>query len=162
MTICRARKCHPLPHPVAGLGFRSPFGFGMSRDFQAAGRKARPSGLMAGAKALAGFAVEIFVEKLKILPIRVGCENTVGTVPRTVAGSIAQEEPREAGGKVARNFVQRQMVAGTGWTFHAQTVAVEFVSSFNRAASWPAFLSGAVFILRWRYKESQPPVSNPE
>ena len=54
-------------------------------------RKGRPAGLMRGAEALAGRAVEIFVEEKRVAPHRIGLEAGVCSVRRAPAVRVEEK-----------------------------------------------------------------------
>src|SRR5262249_8274882 len=82
------------PHPPGPLlgpsSYRSPRGASPLADQR--GHQARPAGLVGGAQALAGVAVEVFVEQDQVTPVGVLLELAAVAVDRAAALRVAGED----------------------------------------------------------------------
>ena len=86
-----------------------------------------PSGLMAGPEALAGVAVEVLVKQEKIAPVGVLRETRVCPVANPAALVVRAKDPPQPGSQFTSRFLQIYPPARAGWTFNAQSIAVEMV-----------------------------------
>ena len=113
-----------VPHGLRrGLIFR-PYGLGLlAALLEELGYQAGPAGLVVGAQAGAGVAVEVFVEQNRIAPVRVGVETTVGAVYGTAAGFVLERNARETTRDFGGDFPQREHLAAAGGTFDFVIVA---------------------------------------
>src|SRR5947199_10440746 len=101
---------------------------------------------MARAASAAGFAVEIFVEKYQIAPMRVVC--VFRNLPMTRAGAVfvRQEDASQSARQFTRYFLKRGHVSGTSRTLHFERFAVEQVialkcfddEEIDREPNWAA------------------------
>src|SRR5690242_11310054 len=84
-------RVHPAPSVVS-----------LPRLLEEFGDDGGPAGLVGGAEALAGVAVEVLVEEDQVAPVRVGLELLAGAEDGAAAIGAAQEDvaepPRELGG----------------------------------------------------------------
>ena len=87
---------------------------------------------MTRAAAAAGFAVEIFIEKNEITPVRIGRIFRDLAVTRTDAPFVRQKDARETPRKFLRDFFQGQHLSGTDWAFHFKTFTKEKVITLER------------------------------
>src|SRR5437867_8577163 len=87
---------------------------------------------MAGAQALAGFAVEIFVEQYQVPPMRVGGPARIVAMAGAAAAVVGKKNTRQPSRQLAVNLVQCQPYSGTGGTLDFEMVAVEVVIALQR------------------------------
>src|ERR1700688_3953059 len=87
----------------------------------------RPAGLMAGAQAAPGVAVEVLVEEHQVAPVLVLGEAAVVAVACPPAGGVTLEEPRQAPSQLLRYRVEIHHAPRAGRTFHLQRLAVEMM-----------------------------------
>ena len=134
------RSCFPHGFDVpkrdlspSGFQLRRPFGSArISTLLQQLGHQGRPAGLMAGAEALAGVAVEIFVEKNEIAPVGVGGKLGHAAVDRAVSMFVPQENSGEAPRDFGGNFGKREPVAGTRRELDFEIVAEVMMELLQR------------------------------
>ena len=87
---------------------------------------------MARAAAAAGFAVKVFVEKHQITPVRV--VRVFPNVPMTRAGAILvrQKDASQSTRQLARDFLERHHVSGTGRALNFERFTIKQVITFER------------------------------
>ncbi len=93
----------------------------------------RPPGLVAGAQAGAVVAVEVFVEKDVVLPVRIVDELARAAEDRTAAFVVEQEDAGHAIRQLLGDLVERHVLARAGRALDAELVAVERVHLNQRA-----------------------------
>src|SRR5262245_8809742 len=91
-----------------------------------------PTGLMRGADASAGVAVEIFVEEHVVTEVGVAGEFGVIFQHRALAVGAPEEEPGEAAGEFECDFVDGDESTGASGAFHFEIVAVVVVELLER------------------------------
>src|SRR5207247_5945582 len=87
---------------------------------------------MTRAAAAAGFAVEIFIEKNEITPVRIGRIFRDLAVTRADTAFVRQKDARETPRKFLRNFLQGEHLSGTHRAFHFETFTKEKVITLER------------------------------
>jgi len=65
-----------------------------------------PTGLMACAESLAGFAVKIFVKEHKVAPVRIVGETRVAAVARAAPAGVGEKDAGEARAKFKGNLTE--------------------------------------------------------
>lgn len=90
-----------------------------------------PAGLVGGAEAFAGVAVEVFVKKEETLPIGALCVGWAFSKTGAITVFIREEKGDEAVANVDGNFAQRQLFSRTRGVFEGEAVAVEIVVAFE-------------------------------
>lgn len=88
------------------------------------GDQASPAGLMAGATAAAGVAMEIFVEWNQIAPMRIFVKKFIGAEERAIAILIPQENVSQSVGQFVSDFANGLQLARARWTFNLKCVAI--------------------------------------
>src|SRR5216684_326811 len=91
-----------------------------------------PAGLMAGAKSGAIVAVEVFVEKDKVFPVRIVLENLKSASDGTAATRIAKENVNEPAGDFSRHLPQVGFLRRMGRTLHLKVLTVVVVKLLQR------------------------------
>src|SRR5438128_10050493 len=87
---------------------------------------------MAGAAAAAGFAVEIFVEKNEIAPVRIVRVFPNLAMTRARAILVRQKDAPQPACQLARYFLKCRHVSGTGRALHFERFAIKQVITFER------------------------------
>src|SRR6266404_8468045 len=90
-----------------------------------------PTGLMARAKSLAGFAVKIFVKEHKVAPVRVVDEARVAAVARTTPAGVGEEDAGEARAKFKSDLTEVHHPPRSGGAFDLEAVSIEMVVAFE-------------------------------
>src|SRR5690242_3020054 len=72
----------------------------------------RPAGLVVRADPGAVVAVEVFMEKNEVLPVRVGLEDVRPAEAGALAAAVAQEDPDQPAGQLGRDFRERLQLPG--------------------------------------------------
>src|SRR5229473_4889746 len=91
-----------------------------------------PAGLMAGAKSGAIVAVEVFVEKDKVFPVRIVLENLKSASDGTAATRIAKENVNEPAGDFSCHLPQVGFLRRMGRTLHLEVLTVIVVKLLQR------------------------------
>ena len=86
-----------------------------------------PTGLMARAESLAGFAVKIFVKEHKVAPVRVVDEPRVAAVARAAPAGVGEKDAGEARAKFKGDLTQVHHVPRFGGAFDLEAVSIEMV-----------------------------------
>ena len=73
--------------------------------------KGRPASLMRGAEALAGLAVEIFVEEERVSPRRIGAEAAVCSVRWAPAVRVEEKQTQEAPLELRGDLMEIRLLA---------------------------------------------------
>src|SRR5262245_35557874 len=82
-----------------------------------------PAGLMAGADTGAGVAVEVFMERDQVVPVRVALEVVVRAEHGPAPLGIAYEDRRESARELLRHVPQGHQAARAGRAFHLVSVS---------------------------------------
>src|SRR4029077_5924792 len=90
-----------------------------------------PTGLMARAESLAGFAVKIFVKEHKVAPIWVVDEARVAAVARAASAGVGEKDAGEARAKFQGDLTKVHHVPRSGGTFDLEAVSIEMVVAFE-------------------------------
>ena len=90
-----------------------------------------PTGLMARAESLAGFAVKIFVKKHKIAPVRVVDEARVAAVARATSTSLGKKDAGKARAKFKSDLTKAHHATGSGGALHLEAISIEMVVAFE-------------------------------
>src|SRR5215203_5322165 len=96
------------------------------------GDEAGPAGLVRGAEAHAGVAVEVFVEEDEVAPVWVGLKFFVPAVGGAAAVGVAREEADEAFGKAACHLVELNGRLAGGGALDGELLAVSFAELAQR------------------------------
>src|SRR3989442_13201965 len=99
---------------------------------QELGHERRPTCLMARAKPGARVAMEVFVKKEQVAPLRAALSALVDAVHGPRAVGAFQEQAGEPARQFGGDLPQREQVAGPGWAFHFEVVAVIVMKSLQR------------------------------
>src|SRR6266436_6111283 len=87
---------------------------------------------MAGADALAGVAVEVFVKGDGVAPVRIGLEFLHVAEDRALSVGGAQEDADEAAGDFGGDFPKVHHLARAGRAFYFEVVAVVVMELLER------------------------------
>src|SRR5207247_11170989 len=87
---------------------------------------------MAGAAAAAGFAVEIFVEKNEIAPVRIVRVFPNLAMTRARALLVRQKDAPKPACQFTRYLLERGHISGTRGVFHSERLAVKPVVTIKR------------------------------
>src|SRR6266446_10856339 len=90
-----------------------------------------PTGLMACAESLAGFAVKIFMKEHKVAPVRVVDEARVAAVARTTPAGVGKEDAGEARAKFKGDLTEVHHPPRSGGAFDLEAVSIEMVIAFE-------------------------------
>ena len=90
-----------------------------------------PTGLMAGAESLAGFAVKIFVKEQKVAPVRVVDEARVVAVARTAPAGVGEKDAGEARAKFKGDLTEVHHAPRSSGAFDLEAVSIEMVVAFK-------------------------------
>src|SRR5215207_9218878 len=83
-----------------------------------------PAGLVGGAEAGAGVAVEVLMEEDVVPPVRVGLLERVGAEDGAAAVGAAEEDRDQAAGEVVGDLSEGEGIPGVGWALHEERVAI--------------------------------------
>src|SRR5262245_37193617 len=115
-----AAKC-PDRYRRRGLHFNGPFAQAGLQQF---GDEPRPTGLVRCAGATSTVAVKVFVKEQVVAKVWVVLHSVVVTENRASAFIIAQEEPGQPRGELARYFFDGVIAARSGGALDLEVVAV--------------------------------------
>ena len=90
-----------------------------------------PTGLMARAESLAGFAVKIFVKEHKVAPVRIVDETRVAAVARAAPAGVGEKDAGEARTKFEGDLTEVHHAPRSGWAFDLEAVSIEVVVAFK-------------------------------
>jgi hypothetical protein len=90
-----------------------------------------PTGLMARAESLAGFAVKIFVKQHKAAPVRVVGEARVAAVARATPAGIGEKDAGEPRAKFKGHLTKVHHAPRSGGAFDLEAVSIEMVVAFE-------------------------------
>jgi len=90
-----------------------------------------PTGLMARAESLAGFAMKIFVKEHKVAPERVVSEARVAAVARAAPAGVGEKDAGQAGAKFKGDLTEVHHAPRSGWAFDLEAVSIEMVVAFE-------------------------------
>src|SRR5947207_1791221 len=90
-----------------------------------------PTGLMARAESLAGFAVKIFVKEHKVAPVWVVDEARVAAVARATSTSVGKKDAGKARAKFKSDLTKAHHATGSGGALHLEAVSIEMVVAFE-------------------------------
>src|SRR6266704_7004536 len=122
-ALCRmARSCatrssnrpHSVPCPETG---------GVPQD--QVDDEAGPAGLVRGAEAAPGVAVEVLVERQQVVPVRVGLEQLLVAEDRPAAVFVVEEDADQPAGQVGRHCGEPDFGTRAGRVLDEEVVAVE-------------------------------------
>src|SRR5262245_29585259 len=82
---------------------------------------------MIGAEACAVVAMEVLEEQDQVPPVRIGLEFFRTSVHRAAAIFVAEEDAREAAGKLASDIPEAHLLSGAGRKLELKTLASEIV-----------------------------------
>src|SRR5205085_997300 len=102
-----------------------------SRFLQQARDQGSPSGLVACTEALAGVAVEIFVEEAQVAPVGIVAVVALLALPRPPGFFIRKEDGQQPAANFARHLAQSHLPTRASRTFHLKLVAVVVVIAFQ-------------------------------
>src|SRR5262249_45104705 len=91
-----------------------------------------PARLMAGAEALAGVAMEVFVKQDQVPPMRILAPTRVLSVARAPPGRIGKEDRRQPPSQFPRDFLEREFAIGAGRAGDAEVIAIIVMVTFER------------------------------
>src|SRR5205823_2498588 len=104
----------------------------LSGLLQQLGDDGGPAGLVRGAEALAGVAVEVLVEEDQVAPVRVGLELLAGAEDRAAAVRAAQEEVAQPPRELPRHLPEGVRLPRTGRELDRERLAEEEVELLQR------------------------------
>src|SRR5439155_26454118 len=87
---------------------------------------------MACAAAAAGFAVEVFIEKNEIAPVRIGRVFRNVAMTRARAVFVRQKDARETSRQFLRHFFQGEHLSGADRAFRFETFTKEKIITLKR------------------------------
>jgi hypothetical protein len=90
-----------------------------------------PTGLMARAESLAGFAVKIFVKQHKVAPVRVVGEARVAAVARAAPAGVGEKDAGETRAKFKGDLTKVHHTPRSGGAFDLEAVSIEMVVTFE-------------------------------
>src|SRR5207302_4819593 len=90
-----------------------------------------PTGLMARAKSLAGFAVKIFVKEHKVAPVRVIGEARVAAMARAAPAGVGEKDAGKARAKFKGDLTEVHHAPRSGGAFDLEAVSIEMVVAFE-------------------------------
>ncbi len=90
-----------------------------------------PTGLMARAESLAGFAVKIFVKEHKVAPVRVVGEARVAAMARAAPAGVGEKDAGEARAKFKGDLTEVHHAPRSGGAFDLEAVSIEMVVAFE-------------------------------
>ena len=90
-----------------------------------------PTGLMARAESLAGFAVKILVKEHKVARVRVIDEARVAAVARAAPAGVSEKDAGEARAKFKGDLTQVHHAPRSGGAFDLEAVSIEMVVAFE-------------------------------
>ena len=90
-----------------------------------------PTGLMARAESLAGFAVKIFVKEHKVAPVTVVGEARVAGVARATPAGVGEKDAGEARAKFKGDLTEVHHAPRSGGAFDLEAVSIEMVVAFE-------------------------------
>src|SRR5271166_6599640 len=118
-------------------GLQELLGVERAENLDQLGDDAGPAGLMAGAKARSGVAVEVLVEENMISPVRIGLELIRVGEGGTAAILVAKEDPRQAIRQLFAHLEEVHHPARSGRALDSETVAVVEIVLDQRADDEP-------------------------
>src|SRR5688500_5786124 len=89
--------------------------------------QSRPAGLVVGAQARAGFAVEVFVEEEVVAEKGIGLRDLAAVEAGAAALGVGEEDAGEAAADFDGDLVEGHLLAGAGGALELEHVAVEAV-----------------------------------
>src|SRR6516164_1702048 len=104
------------------------FGTGLEQK----GDQGGPSGLMRGAHAASGIAVEVLVEQYVVAEVGVRLLDAIVTEHRPATVRAAQEEAGQAARQLFADLAEAQIPAAADWAFHFEVLAIIAVKLVNR------------------------------
>src|ERR671925_1782990 len=103
-----------------------------ARLLQQLGDEAGPPRLVAGADAGTAVAVEVFIEKHEVAPMRITGEALDAAVDWATPVRVAQEDPREPARQLGGDLGERHHVARARRELDLQLAAVEMIEALQR------------------------------